>query len=138
MKMNKTIISLFTMATVLISGLSVSSIKADASNPSSWVVNNTNTQLAGSVSGLTTTNDNALDFYCNTYISSTNDTYAKCDIQTNMKKTSEEKVILDRYGDSGSISFRSNWYAYSNQGMCTYTIYIRNPVTGCAVGGTAS
>ncbi|MBO5559718.1 hypothetical protein [Ruminococcus sp.] len=135
MRINKSIISLFTMATVLVSGLS---IIADASTPSSWEVNNKNTQLAGSVSGLTTTNDNALDFYCNKYISSTNDTYAKCDIQSSMKKTSEEKVILDRYGDSGSISFRSNWYAYSNQGMCTYTVYIRNPVTGCAVGGTAS
>lgn len=61
-----------------------------------------------------------------------------CDMQSNLKKTSEEKVILDRYGDDGSIPFISGWYAHSNGGRCTYTVYIRNPVKGCAVGGTDS
>lgn len=111
--------------------VSMSAVGASASNTQNWSLfyknsNNKRISEAKAVTGLSTRNDNAIDFKCNSFTGGTGDTYALCNIQSSMKKISGEKVYLDRKGDSGSISFRSNWYGYSNGGKCSVYLRLQN------------
>lgn len=113
---------------------SMSAIGASASNGVEWKVytlaNNPSgtgvTTVTKTVSGLTTSSDDAIDFTCGYFTGGSGSTYAHCDIQSNMKKYSTQYADLYEYGDSGSVKFKSGWYAYSNKGKCSVTVSLVN------------
>ena len=119
------------LGAVIMMVASMSAIGASASNGktfSLYYISSTNRHTTGTyvVSGLTTSNDNAIDFYCSNFTGGTGGSYVKGDIQADMKKITGEYIFLDRTGDSGSISFNSNWYGYSNGGQCSVTTTLYN------------
>lgn len=112
-------------------------IGVSASTPYNWNMTRVYRQDIGTVSGLTSANDNAIDFYCNYYKSKSGKAYVKCDIQSNMKRIKDEKVYIDRYGDNGSISMKKGWYAKSNGGRCSVSFYLWDSDDNTVIKGTA-
>ena len=73
------------------------------------------------VTGLTSYNDDAIDFYCS-YMSSS-DSDVKFDIESNFKRDSNQYAYLYYATDSDQIKFRSYWWndPACSDGKCTCT-----------------
>lgn len=143
MKLKKRIVAMGAVAMMM----STVAISASASYGVNWKVYTPANTPAGSgittdtktVSGLTTSSDSAIDFVCGGFTGGSGSTYARCDIQSNMKKYSTQYADLYYYGDSDSVEFKSGWYAYSNGGKCKITVTLRNytGTNGVTITGNA-
>ena len=127
--------------------MNMTAISSSASYGVNWKVYRLSNTPTGSgittdyktVGGLTTTNDDAIDFQCGSFSGGNSGTYALCDIQSNMKQTSTSNVKLYKFADKGSIKFKSGWYAYSNGGNCKITVSLRGytGTNGVTITGNA-
>lgn len=115
------------MGAAMVMAVSMMSVNASASVTYNWTLSKgynqpTNTaKCSGEVTGLTASNDDAIDFYCSSM--SNTDATVKFIIEASFRKVSNQVTYLYYAGDSDTAKFKSNWYTYAacQDGRCTVT-----------------